>query len=90
MAVPVVTRYRGAVRMKRIVVSNAMATRVALPPTIEEYAYVVLTRDVEAADVLFPRGVVVHRHDDQVGCEVEFETPRFAVGTLTACDIEAA
>ena len=73
--------------------SNAMATRVALPPAIEEYAYVVLTRDVEAAGVLFPRGtrgVVVHRHDDQVGCEVEFETPRFAVGTLTACDIEAA
>ena len=57
-----------------------------------EYHYVELTHAVEAAGAVFPagtRGVVVHRHADEIGYEVEFEKPRFAVLTLTSRDIEA-
>jgi hypothetical protein len=79
--------------MEGLVVSNALSKPAGTPPAIEEYAYVVLTRDVDADGVRYPsgtRGVVAHRHDDRVGYEVEFETPRFAVLTLTVRDIEAA
>lgn len=58
-----------------------------------EYSYVALTHEVIAGGVKYPsgsRGVVVQRHSDGVGYEVEFERPRFGVLTLTAKDLIAA
>jgi len=57
------------------------------------YGFVALAHDVTSAGVKYPagtRGVIVLRHDDGVGYEVEFERPRFGVVTLTAADLIAA
>lgn|GEM_PF-2026672 len=58
-----------------------------------EYSYVVLAHDVRAASGDYPsgtRGVIVHKHADGIGYEVEFETPAFGVLTLTESDLSAA
>ena len=55
-----------------------------------DYAYVRLRHDVTLAGVTYKagaRGVIVHRHADGVGYEVEFEQPAFRVITLTGRDI---
>lgn len=64
------------------------ATRTVL---LAEYSFVRLNRPVTAGEVTYPagsRGVIVHRHDDGLGYEVEFEQPAFRVITLTASDIQ--
>ena len=70
-----------------------MPERRAGPMSIfAEYSFVVLAHEVAAGGVKYPsgtRGVVVHRHSDGVGYEVEFERPRFGVLTLTANDLIA-
>jgi len=56
-----------------------------------DYAYVRLRHDVSLAGVTYEagaRGVIVHRHADGVGYEVEFTEPAFGVVTLTAQDIQ--
>ena len=56
-----------------------------------EYAYVRLRHDVTVGGVTYRtgvRGVIVHRHADGIGYEVEFEHPAFRVVTLTARDIQ--
>lgn len=71
----------------------ATATRAPPIKPFDEYIYVTLARDLVSDGVLYPvgtRGVIVQRHDDNIGYEVEFEAPRFTVVTLTANDIEAA
>ena len=66
--------------------------RTAGPPTLfAEYSSVRLNRPVSAGGVTYPagsRGVIVHRHTDDIGYEVEFEQPAFRVLTLTASDIQ--
>jgi hypothetical protein len=55
-----------------------------------DYAYVRLRHAVQAGDTIFAagtRGVIVHRHADGIGYEVEFEQPMFRVITLTGRDI---
>ena len=64
------------------------ATKAAV--LLTEYSFVRLNRPVNAGGVTYPagsRGVIVHRHDDGIGFEVEFEQPAFRVITLTASDI---
>jgi hypothetical protein len=54
------------------------------------YPYVRLLRAIEAGGTTYAagtRGVIVHRHADGVGYEVEFEQPAFRVVTLTGRDI---
>ena len=56
-----------------------------------DYTYVCLRHDVSLAGVTYragARGVIVHRHPDGVGYEVEFTEPAFRVITLTAQDIQ--
>jgi hypothetical protein len=56
-----------------------------------DYAYVRLRHDVSLAGVTYKagaRGVIVHRHADGVGYEVELTEPSFRVVTLTAQDIQ--
>ena len=70
----------------------AAATRAPWIKPFEEYIYVTLTHELISDGVLYPvgsRGVIVQRHDDNIGYEVEFEVPRFTVATLTAHDLEA-
>jgi hypothetical protein len=55
-----------------------------------EYAAVRLRHDVTSGGVTYKpgaRGVIVHRHADGIGYEVEFTEPAFRVVTLTARDI---
>jgi hypothetical protein len=57
---------------------------------LEEYGYVWLTRPVEYRGTKIPsgtRGVIVHKHADGVGYEVEFEQPVFAVVSLAGVDL---
>jgi hypothetical protein len=56
-----------------------------------DYASVRLRHDVSWAGVTYKagaRGVIVHRHADGIGYEVEFAEPSFRVVTLTAQDIQ--
>jgi hypothetical protein len=56
-----------------------------------DYASVRLRHDVSLAGVTYKagaRGVIVHRHADGVGYEVELIEPAFCVVTLTARDIQ--
>jgi hypothetical protein len=56
---------------------------------LPEYSFVRLSHTVEAGGISYPmgaQGVIVHRHSDGIGYEVEFERPRFRVITLTASD----
>ena len=58
-----------------------------------EYSYVSLKHDVRVGDTEYKagtRGVVVHRHADGIGYEVEFERPHFGVLTLMTADLDAA
>jgi hypothetical protein len=57
---------------------------------LRDYAYVRLRHAIQAGDTTYAqgtRGVIVHRHADGVGYEVEFEQPVFRVLTLTGRDI---
>ena len=57
---------------------------------LREYDFVRLRRDIHAGGATYragARGVIVHRHDDRVGYEVEFTAPVFRVLTLTARDL---
>ena len=57
---------------------------------LAEYGAVRLRRDVTAGGTTFKagaRGVIVHRHADGIGCEVEFDQPVFRVLTLSAKDL---
>jgi hypothetical protein len=57
---------------------------------LAEYSRVSLRHDVQAGGTTFTtgtQGVIVHRHADGVGFEVEFEHPAFRVITLTERDI---
>jgi hypothetical protein len=68
--------------------ATAATTAEAGPP---DYAYVRLRHDVSLAGVTYKagaRGVIVHRHVDGVGYEVEFTEPAFRVVMLTARDIQ--
>ena len=59
-------------------------------PALAEYSRVSLRHDVEAGGATYAagtRGVIVHRHADGIGYEVEFEHPAFRVITLTERDI---
>jgi hypothetical protein len=59
---------------------------------LAEYSHVRLRHDVQAGGTTYAagtRGVVVHRHNDGIGYEVEFESPAFRVITLTAQDVWA-
>ena len=61
-----------------------------LPASLNEYDFVRLRRDLSAGGSTYPagtRGVVVHRHADRAGYEVEFETPAFRVLTVMAHDL---
>jgi Domain of unknown function (DUF4926) len=61
-------------------------------PHLAEYSYVRLRHDIQAEGTTYgagTRGVIVHRHDDGIAYEVEFESPVFGVITLTAQDIQA-
>ena len=56
-----------------------------------DYASVRLRHDVSLVGVTYKagaRGVIVHRHADGVGYEVELTEPSFRVVTLTAQDIQ--
>ena len=64
--------------------------RAALPQSFDEFTYVKLRRPVVSGAVTYAagtRGVVVHKHADGVGYEVEFEQPKFGVITLTYKDL---
>ena len=72
-----------------------MATRTAGKATatvpLGEYSAVRLSHPVQLGGVTYPagcRGVIVHRHADGIGYEVEFEEPAFLVITLTGSDIQ--
>lgn len=55
-----------------------------------EFSVVALRRAVRHRDITFPagtRGVIVHRHDDGEGYEVEFSQPVQAVLSLTGRDL---
>jgi hypothetical protein len=55
-----------------------------------DYAYVRLHHAIQAGDTTYApgtRGVIMHRHADGVGYEVEFEQPVFRVLTMTGRDI---
>ena len=63
----------------------------ATPGAPCEYTFVTLRHSVEAGGVTYPagsKGVIVHRHPDGRGYEVEFESPGFAVITLTGRDMQ--
>ena len=63
---------------------------VAPGSALAEYAYVRLLHAIEAGGTTYSagtRGMIVHRHADGVGYEVEFEQPAFRVVTLTGRDI---
>jgi hypothetical protein len=60
---------------------------------LRDYAYVRLRHAIQAGDTTYAPGtrkVIVHRHADGVGDEVEFEQPVFRVLTLNGRDIRAA
>lgn len=57
----------------------------------EEFARVILLRSVQRSGVTIPAGavgVVVHRHVDGLGYEVEFAEPLEIVLTLTSDEFE--
>jgi hypothetical protein len=59
-------------------------------PALAEYSRVSLCHDIQSGGTTFAagtQGVIVHRHGDGVGYEVEFERPVFRVVTLTERDI---
>ena len=59
---------------------------------LPEYAYVRLRHAIQAGGTTYAagaRGVIVHRHADGIGYEVEFEQPAFRVITLTGRDIRS-
>jgi hypothetical protein len=63
----------------------------AADPGLLDYASVRLRHDLSLAGVTYKagaRGVIVHRHADGVGYEVELAEPSFRVLTLTAQDIQ--
>ena len=56
-----------------------------------EFGYVALAHPIEHQGSTLPagtRGVVVHKHADGIGYEVEFEHPAFAVITLSRTDLK--
>jgi hypothetical protein len=58
---------------------------------LPDYAYMRLRHDVSLTGVTYKagaRGVIVHRHADGVGYEVELAEPAFCVVTLTEQDIQ--
>jgi hypothetical protein len=74
---------------------SAMVARSAAKATatvlLDEYSTVRLSHPVQVGGVTYPagcRGVIVHRHADGIGYEVEFEEPAFRVITLTGSDIQ--
>lgn len=57
----------------------------------EEFSTVRLNHAGQTGGVTYPagtRGIIVHRHADGMGYEVEFEKPAFRVITLTASDFD--
>jgi hypothetical protein len=74
------------------VIGRKLATMIGAPAReeSEEHPSVGLTHPVKHNGDTLPAGtpgVIVHRHSDGVGYEVEFETPEFAVVTLTGSDL---
>lgn len=70
---------------------TAVARTPNAPARLEEYSAVRLNHPVTAGGLVYPagsRGVIVHRHPDGIGYEVEFEQPAFRVLTLTATGIQ--
>jgi hypothetical protein len=62
------------------------------PRAFAEYSAVTLKRSLIHDNVTFPagtRGVVVHRHRDGIGYEVEFSRPVEAVLTVMGADLIA-
>lgn len=56
-----------------------------------EFSPVLLKRQIVHRGVTFPagsRGIVVHKHADDIGYEVEFSRPAEAVLTLTSQDLK--
>jgi Domain of unknown function (DUF4926) len=56
-----------------------------------QFSYVALAHPIEHKGSTLPagtRGVVVHKHADGIGYEVEFEHPAFAVITLAWNDLK--
>ena len=76
--------------MAKVALEGGAISETSSDAGLSEYAYVRLRHDVTSAGVAYrtgARGVVVHRHADGVGYEVEFAEPAFRVVTLTARDI---
>ncbi len=74
------------------VLGHDMPTSIGAVPRegFAEYSFVALARAVEHNGTTLPagtEGVVVHRHSDGLGYEVEFEHPTFAVITLSGADL---
>lgn len=74
---------------------GTMATRTSGKATgtalLDAFSAVRLRHPVQVGGVTYPagcRGVIVHRHADGIGYEVEFEEPAFRVITLTGSDIQ--
>ena len=72
-----------------------MATRTVGKATgtvlLGECSAVRLCHPVQVGGVTYPagcRGVIVHRHADGIGYEVEFEEPAFRVITLSGSDVQ--
>ncbi len=74
------------------VLGHGMPTSVGSIPRdgFADYSFVALAHAVEHNGVTLPAGtggVVVHRHSDGIGYEVEFEHPTFAVIALSGADL---
>ncbi len=86
-------KINGEWTMAKAAVGARTISETTADAALAEYAYVRLRHDVTSAGVIYEtgsRGVIVHRHADGVGYEVEFEQPAFRVITLTAQDIQPA
>jgi hypothetical protein len=73
------------------VAKAALKVRTTADTGLLDYASVRLRHEVSLAGVTYKagtRGVIVHRHADGVGYEVEFTEPAFRVVTLTAQDLQ--
>ena len=63
------------------------------PKGFADFAIVRLTRPARGFGVLYPAGsvgVVVERHEDGIGYEVEFDSSKPGVATVVNRDLEAA
>ena len=78
--------------MAKATMAASSAAKATAAVLLDEYSPVRLRHPVKAGGVTYPtgsRGVIVHRHADGIGYEVEFEEPAFRVITLTGSDIQA-